>query len=366
MGQQIKWYRTQVDRADLQALSEKSDLKGALQTLGFLSVYFGFGATACWFSLLESTWFWACIPSAVLCGMTVHFFVNGFHELIHDSVFKTQALNILFLKVYSFLGWHNHHYFWASHTEHHKYTLHPPDDLEVVLPISIKGKDIFLTAFFNLGHVKWMIGFNWRLARGIFQGAWEEQLFPESAPEKRRSLRNWARLVLCGHAALALVAVGLGWWMVPVLQMVAPIFGSGLQFLCNTAQHISLQDKVPDFRFCCRTILLNPVLRFVYWNMNYHTEHHMYPAIPCYNLGKFHRLIRHDLPHCPVGLIQAWREILAIQSRQQRDPQYQHIPTFPESANFKNPDSQDLKRPPKLAALVSLSVSESDSPSKVS
>ena len=66
-----------------------------------------------------------------LHGTCWAFLINGFHELVHESVFKTNRSTHF---TSSFLGLHNHHQFWASHTEHHKYTLHPPDDLEVTLP----------------------------------------------------------------------------------------------------------------------------------------------------------------------------------------------------------------------------------------
>ena len=29
-----------------------------------------------------------------------------------------------------------------------------------------------------------------------------------------------------------------------------------------------------------RTVYMNPISRFIYWNMNYHIEHHMYPLVP--------------------------------------------------------------------------------------
>ena len=46
-------------------------------------------------------------------------------------------LNVLFAQVLSFLVWRNHLMFSTSHLEHHKYTLHPPDDLEVELPMEL-------------------------------------------------------------------------------------------------------------------------------------------------------------------------------------------------------------------------------------
>ncbi len=54
--------------------------------------------------------------------------INGFHELSHGTVFRSKWLNELFLRVFSFLGWYSFAHFGASHTRHHAYTLHPPDD----------------------------------------------------------------------------------------------------------------------------------------------------------------------------------------------------------------------------------------------
>jgi fatty acid desaturase len=63
--------------------------------------------------------------------------------------------------------------------------------------------------------------------------------------------------------------------------------------------------------------------------MNYHTEHHMYAAVPCYNLGQLHRLIKHEMPHCPKGLRETWAQIVEIQERQEHDPVYQHVAKLP-------------------------------------
>jgi hypothetical protein len=60
------------------------------------------------------------------------------------------------------------------------------------------------------------------------------------------------------------------------------------------------------------------------WQMNYHIEHNMYAAVPCNNLGKLHKMILHDLPPTPRGLVGVWREINAILKKQEADPTYQH------------------------------------------
>ena len=62
--------------------------------------------------------------------------------------------------------------------------------------------------------------------------------------------------------------------------------------------------EVPDFRLSTRTFYINDpkrsalnplswpfrLVRFWYWHMNFHIEHHMYAAVPCYNLEKLHNV----------------------------------------------------------------------------
>ncbi|MEM7029941.1 MAG: fatty acid desaturase, partial [Chloroflexota bacterium] len=103
-----------------------------------------------------------------------------------------------------------------------------------------------------------------------------------------------------------------------------------LLYLCNNTQHVGLQDDVADFRLCTRTIILNPVVRFLYWHMNYHIEHHMYASVPCYNLHKLHELIKHDLPPAPVGLYATWMHIIEVVKKQNIDPDYQYVPELPD------------------------------------
>ena len=37
---------------------------------------------------------------------------------------------------------------------------------------------------------------------------------------------------------------------------------------------------------------MNPISRFVYWNMNYHVEHHMFPMVPYHALPALHAEIK--------------------------------------------------------------------------
>jgi fatty acid desaturase len=332
----INWYRSPVKREIQTELNQRSDWLGLLQTLGHLGLLVLTG-TCAWYAAGRLS-VWVLLFFIYIHGTFYAFLLNAFHELCHKSVFKSKTLNFVFLQLVSFLSWYNPILFWASHQEHHKYTLHPPDDLEVVLPVDMRLSLFLKTAAINpwdfIGRLKVYI----RLSFGRLEGEWENALFPESSVALRRSLFNWARFHLIGHALIVVISLYLGLWLVPILITLAPFYAGALQFLCNNTQHIGLLDKVSDYRLCCRTILLNPFLRFLYWNMNYHTEHHMYAAVPCYNLGKLHEQIKSDLPRCPVGLVETWKEIIVILKKQKIDPMYQYAAQLPD--NLLSQDSR--------------------------
>ncbi len=323
----ISWYRSPLASAELKALHTRSDLQGAWQTLGYLGVLAATAGLAL-YSAGHFPW-WMTVACVFLHGTVTAFTINGMHELGHNTVFKTKGLNVFFCHVLAFLGWQNHEMFQTSHTRHHRYTLHPPEDLEETLPKHLFIRHVFKQGFANPIHLWGTLKNQWRIARGRFQGEWELTLFPPSVPLKRNAPVRWARVLLAGHAAILMISIYFGWWLVPVVVSLAPFYGGWLFFFCNNTQHIGLQDNVEDFRLCCRTFTMNPFVRFLYWQMNYHIEHHMYAAVPCYHLGRLHRIIRDDLPPTPHGLLATWREIGAILDRQEKDPTYQHVVALP-------------------------------------
>ena len=108
------------------------------------------------------------------------------------------------------------------------------------------------------------------------------------------------------------------------------LFGTWLMVVYGLTQHAGLAENVLDHRLNCRTVYMNPIHRFLYWNMNYHVEHHMFPLVPYHALPKLHEAVKDDCPEPYPSLFSAWREIVPAVLRQVKDPAYHVKRRLPE------------------------------------
>jgi len=274
-----------------------------------------------------------------LYGLEANFLINAMHELGHGAVFKTPLFNTIFLRILSFLGWLHPDMFFSSHLLHHRYTLWFPEyDQENPLPIKFTILDFFIAGFVNIpgcydtiktavlealptyptNHLGWTL-------------VWEKTCYPPEKPELRRPATMWARVLVLGHLAITIISLIKGYWLVPIIFCLGPFYGGFLFFLCNNTQHVGLRPNCNDFRMNCRTFLLHPWIRFLYWNMNYHVEHHMYAGVPCYNLPALHDAIKHDLPTTPDGIYQVWSVIAEVLRNQDADSSYYQDISLPQN-----------------------------------
>ena len=67
---------------------------------------------------------------------------------------------------------------------------------------------------------------------------------------------------------------------------------------------------------------VNPALRMLYWNMNYHIEHHLFPQVPFHALPALHEAVRDQCPPPTGGILGAMSEIATMIHRQRREPAY--------------------------------------------
>ncbi|MEZ5862769.1 MAG: fatty acid desaturase [Geminicoccaceae bacterium] len=93
-----------------------------------------------------------------------------------------------------------------------------------------------------------------------------------------------ARIYLAAYALVIIAAIAFRSWL-PLLYVGLPnVLGGWLIMYLALTQHVGLAEDVLDHRLNTRTIHMNPLLRFLYLNMNYHVEHHMLPMVPYHSL----------------------------------------------------------------------------------
>ena len=334
----IRWYKTPIDRQRLRELTSQSDARALIHLSLHLMFCVGTGLLT-YLSFRHMPWF-ITIAALFIHGTFYNFLgmFTGIHELAHKTSFKSRRLNEFFYHLLGILTWNNVYKFRASHQAHHQVTVYRNLDREVVLPERFRRIDWFfmftVNPFSGAGGVPGivsMVAETTRYAFGIFNGEWENALFPQSAQQGRRKIFRFARITLAFHLLSAAWFIYSGNWILILVVNLGCFIAPWLATLCALPQHIGLSGDVPDWRLNSRTMILNPFIRFFYWNMNYHVEHHMYAGVPFYKLPALHREICHDCPEPSRGLLRTWKTILPVIRKQRDDPGFFAVPELPES-----------------------------------
>ena len=345
----VNWYRSKLKPEKLREFSKRSDLQGWKQAGGHLAL-FAVTGTATYYFWSESDW------AAFIIALWVHGTVGSFfsgtapHELGHGSVFRTKWLNKVFLYLFSLLSWWDPFDYASSHTYHHRYTLHPEGDRENLLALHPSVGKTFLLQMFTInlftqpgrtfgkgGLISTVLvtilgAFGKVGSDKIPSIEWLKALHADQ-PEQHRNSIWWSRTLIAFHGSVLLIALVTGQWVLPLVLSVFPFIGNWLGYFVALPQHCGLKENTTDFRQSVRSMKLNPFVEFLYWHMNWHTEHHMYACVPCYNLKKLHLEIADDMPE-PRSLVGAWKEMLEIWRRQQIDPDYEFETPLPPTAKL--------------------------------
>lgn len=305
---QINWEKIDISREDFRRFSQRSNWKGLCQSLGFLLVLSLSG------SLVYTAYqhgLWILMGVALyLHGTLYRHFGSALHELSHGTVFRTKALNTAATTLFGWLYWPmNPHLYRLSHTGyHHRYTLHQGSDGEDTPNYVELTPQLMGDLFFHALHFKGLIqnlarlltlkptSNTWR-GRTYELDSWEQFVLQQATEPQRRQVYRFAKFTLITQLIFGMVCIASGLWFLPVLITLAPFYGAGFHvFICGVHQHTACEANHPDYRISCGDAILDPFSSLMYWRMEYHIEHHMFAAIPCYNLKAFSRFIADQLP----------------------------------------------------------------------
>ncbi|MDA0334679.1 MAG: NADH:ubiquinone reductase (Na(+)-transporting) subunit F [bacterium] len=307
------WYQTPVPRAQLRQLLERRNGPAIRDTL----LWFGLLGLTAWGTItLWGTW-WAMLPYLLYAVLYATASDSRWHEAGHGTAFATDWMNNALYEIASFMVMRESVVWRWSHNRHHSDTIIVGRDPEIQVP---RPPNLLahIGSIFCFGSYKAYFTSVVRHAFG--RSANHERTFiPESA---FAAIHRNARIILAMYGATIIGAVALQSWLPVCLIIVPHFFGTWLMILHNTPQHAGLAENVLDHRLNCRTVYMNPVSRFIYWNMNYHVEHHMFTLVPYHALPLLHELIKEDCPPPYPSILSAWREILPAVVRQAKDPGY--------------------------------------------
>ena len=311
------WHRCIVDKQQLKKLCEKSDWAGFKHMIIFFGSLFVAGYLAyitwgTWWSLL----FFLIYGNIYACSDSI------WHETNHKTAFKSKFWNNFFYQIASYMDNFEPVRWRWSHFKHHGHTaFDDPHDFEIAIR---KPTDIFLFFSYLIPFGTVFI-FHKSLQFETIKHAlgMTTDVMKQCIPEQERSkCRNSARIHVSIWLITILISIIYQSWL-PVLYLVLPgFYGKTLIASFGLTQHTGLQENIKDHRYSTRTVYLNPIFSFLYWNMEYHIEHHMFPTVPSYNLSKLHALIKNQMPPPRKGLWGAYKEILPAIFIQAKNPNY--------------------------------------------
>ncbi|WP_240233222.1 fatty acid desaturase family protein [Devosia lacusdianchii] len=308
-----EWYHSDIDRKTMKGLMQRSDGPAIRDTAIWLGamLVFAVGGIVLW-----GTW-WA-VPFFLAYGVLYCSASDSrWHECGHGTAFKTRWMNDVVYQIACFMVMRNPVTWRWSHARHHTDTVIVGRDPEIAV---MRPPDLFRVVlnFFGILDVGYAVIDMVRNAAGVITKE-EASFIPEM---ERHKVIRVARIWVAIYAAVVALSIWMGSILPLMLVGLPRLYGAWHMVMCGLLQHGGLADNVIDHRLNSRSVLMNPVSRFIYWNMNYHVEHHMFPMVPYHALPQLHALIKHDLPAPNRSIIAGYREMVPAFLRQLRNEDY--------------------------------------------
>lgn len=328
------WFRPSIEPAEIRKLMKKSDtiaLRDTFIWLGLMCVFSGIALS------LWPTWW--CAPFWLAYGVLYGSAADSrWHECGHKTAFETPWMNEGVYQIASFMIMRNPEIWRASHVRHHTDTIVVGRDPEIV---AMRPPDLVRIALMFIGVRDVYLAMGRMLLHASGRIHPEEATYVRDKDHGRvfRTARIWLLIYLCTFA------ISIWQWSVLPLMLIGlpRLYGAWHHVLTGLLQHLGLAENVTDHRLNTRTVMMNPISRFIYLNMNYHVEHHMFTMVPYYNLPKLRRLIEQDLPAADPSIYAAFRRLLPVLWRQLKNEDAVIVPSLPDGAAPYRPEVDKLR-----------------------
>ena len=308
-----KWYLSPVPREEMRKLLERRNGPAIRDTLLWFALLFIFGF--CGYILWGTLW--AIIPFAIYGVLYASVSDSRWHESSHGTAFKTDWMNNALYEIASFMVLRESVRWRWSHTRHHSDTIIVGRDPEIAVQ---RPTNLFIVIanFFNLMAFRMYVR---NVSLHCMGRLTPEEItyIPETEHAKVFARARIYALIYAGIIALSIYTGSI----LPLMFIgLSSFYGVWLMPIYGYTQHAGLAENVLDHRLNCRTVYMNFINRFLYWNMGYHVEHHMFPLVPYHALPKLHELVKADMPTPYNGIVDAYKEIIPTIVRQAKEPDY--------------------------------------------
>ena len=240
---------------------------------------------------------WVLIPAVVLIGALQHALFILAHDAAHYRLYESRRVNDVLGRALGIAGGISMRTYRVIHRLHHNH-LYGPQDPDVALHggyprgraylVKKLAKDLLgLTAWKNYGY------FFGNPAINADTGGVHRPL-NDTSPQLRGQARQDRWLVVLAHAAMLAIAYLGGFltqylvlWVLPLLTVLQAILR--LRAIC---EHGAVSDISTPLK-SARTNQAPWIVRELLFphHVNYHLDHHLYPAVPHYNLPELHRAL---------------------------------------------------------------------------
>jgi fatty acid desaturase len=329
--QRMNWDRLDLDRKILKELSKRSTCNGLCRIGLYISFLVASAASAIYISRHN---FWLAIPM-----IYIYYFFFGFsaaigHEMQHKTVFSKNYnwLNNIMLFLIQTLNWNSPRYARISHRLHHRYTMVRGIDPETPWPDVITSK--WLKKFFwglvlkilVVGAVAdWFIHVKIQIQRVL--GIKDKMMRDHCSDKDVLVIRLESLAILLIHASIISLSIISRRWEPIIFITIAFQIGAPMENFWHHTEHIARLYNVKDQRLCTRSVRVNPLVKLIYWGLDDHIDHHLFPAVPSRNLPKLHQTLKKDLPE-PQSMIQCWLEMFAVAREKDCHPDHEYVPLW--------------------------------------
>ena len=284
--------------AELKLLNQKANFPGLVRLLGHLAVMIISGYL--WLTI--DNWLFK-LPALVIYGFSLAAMFAPLHECCHRTAFANTRLNDLVAWLAGIFSFYNSSFYRRYHKWHHRYTRIPGKDPELEDPQPTNWQEYLI----EISGWNWWLGkfaTHYKVATGKLDN------MPYIWEDAKNDIIRSTRLQLAVYgSAIALSVIFQQPWFITFWLLPLAVGQTILRFIL-LAEHTGCSKDANPLTNTRTTLTWFPI-KFLMWNMPFHAEHHLYPAIPFHALPQAHQELKEHFAVVDKGYFKVNQNIIS-------------------------------------------------------